>query len=65
MEWSTPDAETMGSVRREHIAAPPLNSKTMEGGEKREELRNLMNIPRGSEKGTICRHQGLQRSAEK
>lgn len=38
-----------------------------EGGEKREDWRNLMNIPSGSERGTICRHQGLpaENSAEK
>lgn len=45
-------------------------AKTMERGEgeeKREDWRNLMNIPSGSERGTIYRHQGLpaENSAEK
>lgn len=38
-----------------------------EGGEKKGDWRNLMNIPSGSERGTIYRHQGLpaENSAEK
>lgn len=45
-------------------------AKTMErreGGEKRKDWRNLMNIPSGSERGTIYRHQGLpaENSTEK
>lgn len=38
-----------------------------EGEEKREDWRNLMNIPSGSERGTIYRHQGLpaENSTEK
>lgn len=45
-------------------------AKTMERGEgeeKREDWRNLMNIPSGSERGTIYRHQGLpaENSTEK
>lgn len=45
-------------------------AKTMErreGEEKRNDWRNLMNIPSGSERGTIYRHQGLpaENSTEK